>query len=88
MSLKVLPKLWGKITKAISGMSDAQLYNKVILAGLLAMVPLVIAAVGSLTLAFGSLTVAMGPFRYSHSWSSSFVFSATQRGRLNAGGSR
>jgi DNA-binding transcriptional MerR regulator len=59
--LKGLTETMGKITKAISGMSDAQLYNKVILAGLLAMVPLVIAAVGSLTLAFGSLTVAMGP---------------------------
>jgi len=59
--LKGLTETMGKITKTISGMSDAQLYNKVILAGLLAMVPLVIAAVGSLTLAFGSLTVAMGP---------------------------
>jgi hypothetical protein len=59
--LKGLTETMGKITNAISGMSDAQLYNKVILAGLLAMVPLVIAAVGSLTLAFGSLTVAMGP---------------------------
>lgn len=59
--LKGLTETMGKITKAISGMSDAQLYNKVILAGLLAMVPLVIAAVGSLTLAFGSLTAAMGP---------------------------
>lgn len=59
--LKGLTETMGKITKAISGMSDAQLYNKVILAGLLAMVPLVIAAVGSLTLAFGTLTAAMGP---------------------------
>ena len=59
--LQGLTETMGKITKTISGMSDAQLYNKVILAGLLAMVPLVIAAVGSLTLAFGSLTVAMGP---------------------------
>jgi len=59
--LKGLTETMGKITKAISGMTDAQLYNKVILAGLLAMVPLVIAAVGSLTLAFGTLTAAMGP---------------------------
>jgi len=59
--LKGLTETMGKITKAISGMSDAQLYNKVMLAGLLAMVPLVIAAVGSLTLAFGTLTAAMGP---------------------------
>jgi TP901 family phage tail tape measure protein len=59
--LQGLTRTMGKITEAIRGMSDAQLYNKTMLAGLLAMVPLVIAAVGSLTLAFGSLTAAMGP---------------------------
>ena len=59
--LKGLTRTMGKITDAIRGMSDAQLYNKVVLGGLLAMVPLVIAAVGSLTLAFGSLTAALGP---------------------------
>lgn len=59
--LQGLTDTMGKITDAIRGMSDAELYNKVVLGGLLAMVPLVIAAVGSLTLAFGSLTAAMGP---------------------------
>ena len=59
--LQGLTRIMGKITEAIRGMSDAQLYNKVVLGGLLAMVPLVIAAVGSLSLAFGSLTAAMGP---------------------------
>ena len=59
--LQGLTRTMGKITDAIRGMSDAQLYNKTMLAGLLAMVPLVIAAVGSLTLAFGTLTAAMGP---------------------------
>jgi TP901 family phage tail tape measure protein len=59
--LEGLTRTMGKITDAIRGMSDAELYNKVVLGGLLAMVPLVIAAVGSLTLAFGSLTAAMGP---------------------------
>ena len=59
--LQGLTETMGKITDAIRGMSDAELYNKVVLGGLLAMVPLVIAAVGSLTLAFGSLTAAMGP---------------------------
>jgi hypothetical protein len=50
-----------KITKHITGMTDAQQFNTVILAGLLALVPLVITAIGSLSLAFGSLTAAMGP---------------------------
>jgi hypothetical protein len=59
--LEKLTATVGKITKAISGMSDAELYNKVILAGLLALVPLVITAVGALSIAFGSLTAAMGP---------------------------
>ena len=59
--LQGLTETMGKITDAIKGMSDAELYNKVVLGGLLAMVPLVIAAVGSLTLAFGSLTAALGP---------------------------
>lgn len=59
--LQGLTATMGKITEAIRGMSDAQLYNKVVLGGLLALVPLIIAAVGSLTLAFGSLTAAMGP---------------------------
>ena len=59
--LEKLTATVGKITKAISGMSDAELYNKVILAGLLALVPLIITAVGALTIAFGSLTAAMGP---------------------------
>jgi len=59
--LEKLTTTVGKITKAISGMTDAEQYNKVILAGLLALVPLVITAVGALTLAFGSLTAAMGP---------------------------
>lgn len=59
--LQGLTATMGKITDSIRGMSDAQLYNKVVLGGLLALVPLIIAAVGSLTLAFGSLTAAMGP---------------------------
>ena len=59
--LEKLTATVGKITKAISGMTDAEQYNKVILAGLLALVPLVVTAVGALTLAFGSLTAAMGP---------------------------
>jgi len=59
--LKGLTRTMGTITEAISKMSDAELYNKVVLGALLAMVPLVIAAVGSLTIAFGSLTAAMGP---------------------------
>jgi len=59
--LEKLTATVGKITKAISGMTAAEQYNKVILAGLLALVPLVITAVGALTLAFGSLTAAMGP---------------------------
>jgi len=59
--LEKLTATVGKITKAISGMTDAEQYNKVILAGLLALVPLVITAVGALTIAFGSLTAAMGP---------------------------
>lgn len=59
--LEKLTATVGKITKAISGMSDAEQYNKVMLAALLALVPLVITAVGALTLAFGSLTAAMGP---------------------------
>lgn len=59
--LKGLTRTMGGITEAISKMSDAELYNKVVLGALLAMVPLVIAAVGSLTIAFGSLTAAMGP---------------------------
>jgi hypothetical protein len=59
--LEKLTTTVGKITKAISGMSDAEQYNKVILGGLLALVPLVVTAVGALTLAFGSLTAAMGP---------------------------
>jgi len=59
--LEKLTATVGKITKAISGMTDAEQYNKVILAGLLALVPLVITAVGALSIAFGSLTAAMGP---------------------------
>lgn len=59
--LEKLTATVGKITKAISGMTAAEQYNKVILAALLALVPLVITAVGALTLAFGSLTAAMGP---------------------------
>lgn len=59
--LKGLTETMGKITKAISGMTDAQLYNKVILGGVIALVPIIITALGSLSLAFGSLTVAMGP---------------------------
>jgi tetratricopeptide (TPR) repeat protein len=59
--LEKLTATVGKITKAISGMTAAEQYNKVILAGLLALVPLVITAVGALSIAFGSLTAAMGP---------------------------
>jgi hypothetical protein len=59
--LEKLTATVGKITKAISGMTAAEQYNKVILAGLLALVPLVVTAVGALTIAFGSLTAAMGP---------------------------
>jgi len=51
----------GKITKYIRSMSDAEVYNKTILAGLIAIVPILITAVGTLTIAFGSLTAAMGP---------------------------
>lgn len=59
--LEGLTEKIGKVTEFIRGMSDAELYNKTVLAGLIAFVPIVIAAVGSLTLAFGSLTAAMGP---------------------------
>ena len=59
--LEKLTATVGKITKSISGMTAAEQYNKVILAGLLALVPLVITAVGALSIAFGSLTAAMGP---------------------------
>lgn len=59
--LEKLTATVGNITKAISGMTAAEQYNKVILAGLLALVPLVITAVGALSIAFGSLTAAMGP---------------------------
>jgi hypothetical protein len=51
----------GNITKYIRSMSDAEVYNKTILAGLIAIVPILITAVGTLTIAFGSLTAAMGP---------------------------
>ena len=59
--LEKLTEVIGNITEYIRGMSDAQLYNKTLLAGLIALVPIVITAVGGLTLAFGSLTAAMGP---------------------------
>ena len=59
--LESLTATVGKITDYIRGMSDAELYNKTVLAGLIAVVPVVIGVVGSLTLAFGSLTAAMGP---------------------------
>lgn len=59
--LEGLTEKLGKVTEYIRGMSDAELYNKTVLAGLIAFVPIVIAAIGSLTLAFGSLTAAMGP---------------------------
>lgn len=59
--LEGLTEKIGKVTEFIRGMSDAELYNKTVLAGLIAFVPIVIAAIGSLTLAFGSLTAAMGP---------------------------
>ena len=59
--LEGLTEKIGKVTEFIRGMSDAELYNKTVLAGLIAFVPIVITAVGSLTLAFGSLTAAMGP---------------------------
>ena len=51
----------GKITEYIRSMTDAEVYNKTILAGLIAIVPILITAVGTLTIAFGSLTAAMGP---------------------------
>jgi len=51
----------GKITKYIRSMSDAEVYNKTVLAGLIAIVPILITLVGALTIAFGSLTLAMGP---------------------------
>ena len=59
--LEKLTAVIGKITEYIRGMSDAELYNKTVLAGLIAIVPIIITAVGGLTLAFGSLTAAMGP---------------------------
>ena len=59
--LEGLTEKLGKVTEYIRGMSEAELYNKTVLAGLIAFVPIVITAVGSLTLAFGSLTAAMGP---------------------------
>lgn len=51
----------GRVTEYIRSMTDAEAYNKVVLAGLIAVVPVLITAVGGLTLAFGSLTAAMGP---------------------------
>ena len=59
--LESLTKTVGKITKHIEGMTDAEQFNAVALAGLVAIVPVLILSVGSLTLAFGSLTAAMGP---------------------------
>ena len=59
--LESLTKTLGKITDHIKGMTDAEQFNAVALAGIVAVVPLVISAIGSLTLAFGTLTAAMGP---------------------------
>ena len=59
--LQSLTAQLGKVTEYIRSMTDAEAYNKVVLAGLVAVVPVVITAVGGLTLAFGSLTAAMGP---------------------------
>jgi len=59
--LNKLTEQLGKVTQYIRSMTEAEAYNKVVLAGLIAVVPLVITAVGGLTLAFGSLTAAMGP---------------------------
>lgn len=59
--LEGLTDTMGKITDSIRGMTDAQLYNKVVLGGVIALVPILITALGSLSLAFGSLTAAMGP---------------------------
>jgi len=59
--LESLTKTVGKITKHIEGMTDAEQFNAVALAGIVAVVPLLISAIGSLAIAFGSLTAAMGP---------------------------
>jgi len=59
--LNKLTEQLGKVTQYIRSMTEAEAYNKVVLSGLIAVVPLVITAVGGLTLAFGSLTAAMGP---------------------------
>ncbi len=52
------------------------------------MVPLVIAAVGSLTLAFGSLTAAMGPVGIAIAGVTALYLALRKRGRPNTRGSR